>query len=219
MKRIIGMAVEKFSDSKFTGGNCEFVEKSFENTRYIFVFSDGRRLAVWQRAGICPSEWTTATWGEWKWLEEKRPFNYLPKNGEPIKVVIEEQKKFMLTITTEGGKKIVEVSYDAGDGYYPNGYVWVWLDGLFKPTARTMEGRPVWIFTGKSGLGKSTIGADIASGCSKKIVFETDSVDVLPEEIWADIIVAGKRKGGFSLEEIKKSLPAGVKPIVVEFKD
>lgn len=88
---------------------------------------------------------------------------------------------------------------------------------LFERTARAMPGRPVWIFTGASALGKSTIGMLLSS--SGKEVYETDASDNLPEVIWADVIVSGRRRGGFPLEEIKKRLPDGVKPILVNFSD
>ena len=80
-----------------------------------------------------------------------------------------------------------------------------------------MEGRPVWIFSGASALGKSTLGAILAE--SGKVVYETDSAETLPEEIWADVVVAGQRKGGFSIKEIKQHLPDGVKPILVGFSE
>ena len=76
-----------------------------------------------------------------------------------------------------------------------------------------MSERPVWIFEGSSGLGKSSLAA-----MSGEKVFETDSVKKLPEQIWADIVVIGNKRG-FSVETIKQCLPRGTRPIVVHFSE
>lgn len=57
-----------------------------------------------------------------------------------------------------------------------------------------MDDRPVWIFYGKSGTGKSTLAYILSqSDVSDKTIYETDSCDHLPDEIWADIIVIGNK--------------------------
>ena len=76
-----------------------------------------------------------------------------------------------------------------------------------------MSERPVWIFKGLSGLGKSSLAAE-----SGKKVFETDSVEKLPNKIWADVVVIGN-KHNFSLKAIKQRLPNGTKPILVHFSE
>ena len=78
-----------------------------------------------------------------------------------------------------------------------------------------MEKRPVWIFAGASGLGKSTLGMLLAS--QGKVIYETDANKELPELILADIIVAGNRHKDLTMKELCKHLPEDVNPILVEF--
>lgn len=96
---------------------------------------------------------------------------------------------------------VFSVSFNGGDSYYPRGGVWVNED-LFYKLPRAMGERPVWvwIFYGNSGLGKSTIAMNYEYG-----VFETDSVDELPETIYANIVVFGNRSG-FTVEDVIKHL-------------
>lgn len=86
------------------------------------------------------------------------------------------------------------------DIYYPKGGVSVNKE-LFTPLARAMENRPVWIIEGASGTGKSTL----ASHLQGLTVFETDSVDELPEVIKADVIVLGNRSG-FKRDDVTKRI-------------
>ena len=103
-------------------------------------------------------------------------------------------------------------SGDGGDSYYPCGGVWVNFD-LFEELPRAMKKRPVWIFKGASGLGKSTIASFVND---QYRVFETDSVNALPDELWYDVIVLGNRSG-FSINEIKTRLVGDPEIIVVDF--
>lgn len=109
-------------------------------------------------------------------------------------------------------------SSDGGDGYYPCGGAGVNLD-LFTKIPRAFEKRPVWIFKGNSGSGKSTIGWMLSEN-SHKTVYETDSAinGDLPEEIMADVIVIGNKWKLITLDEIvRHHLPEDCKPIIVDF--
>ena len=86
---------------------------------------------------------------------------------------------------------------------------------MFEKTPRMMEKRPVWIFAGASGLGKSTIGRFLE--LQGKVVYETDSDQRLPNVIMADVIVAGNRNKSLTIDDICARLPDGVEPIFVEF--
>lgn len=91
-------------------------------------------------------------------------------------------------------------SHNGEDNYYPTGSVAI-NKKLFIPLARAMEKRPVWIIEGASGTGKSTL----ASHLEGLTVFETDSVDKLPESIKEDVIVLGNRSG-FKREDVTKRI-------------
>lgn len=87
-----------------------------------------------------------------------------------------------------------------GDMYYPSGGVSIKKE-LFTPLVRAMENRPVWIIEGASGTGKSTL----ASHLQGLTVFETDSVNELPETIKADVVVLGNRSG-FKRNDVTKRI-------------
>lgn len=93
------------------------------------------------------------------------------------------------------------ISYDGGDCYYPCGSIWINMD-LFEELPRAMDKRPVYLLTGASGSGKSTIGQILGGTYT---VFETDSVDELPNEIIADVIVVGNRHH-FDLNDISSKV-------------
>ena len=80
-----------------------------------------------------------------------------------------------------------------------------------------MKKRPVWILSGASGTGKSTFGCIL--GETNYEVYETDSAKdgILPEEIWADIIVVGNKWKDVTVDEVKKHLPDDVNAIDVTF--
>ena len=210
-KLLIGMEIEKYIGTVVEGFNCDFDYIDRELTRYRLIFRDSS-LLVYESFGECYSGYTTASWGVWEWDTKRHPFSYRPKQG-PVEVVIDESQDYdgnILVVKTIDGKVLAEVSDNGGDMYYPSGYAKVNED-FFVSTARTMTLRPVWIFLGASCLGKSTLAA--ATG---KSVFETDSVDELPQVIYADIIVVGNKRR-FKANTVKRHLPDGVKPILVNF--
>lgn len=102
---------------------------------------------------------------------------------------------------------ILEVDYECGDDWYPSGYMKFTKDRFEEPSIRQMSKRPVWIFKGESGLGKSYLSSIIERmGCLN--VFETDSIKgtEINEKITADIIIIGN-KHGFDIEYIKLHVP------------
>lgn len=220
-KTLVGLAVEKYVDIAFFGDEYEeiFHEEPCEKTRYSLIFSDGWILKMWDSDAICLTGSRIAKYGNWRWIKERIPFSHTPKGGR-LGVVIdgeepdEEDCDGFIVVCTEQ-ETIASAYNDGGDSFYPNGFVEVNMS-LFVENARAMKNRPVWIFVGDSGLGKSTLGSDLVR--AGKIIFETDTCNRLPEEIWADVIVAGKRRGGFSIEQIKKALPRGTAPIIVNFE-
>lgn len=111
-------------------------------------------------------------------------------------------------------KGIIEVDYDGNDDFYPRGYMKFNKDKFEEPGVRQMTKRPVWIFRGDSGLGKSYI-TSIVERMGYLSVFETDSIkgDELQDKIIADIIVIGN-KHGFKTEYVKSFVP---NPDEVEF--
>ena len=79
-----------------------------------------------------------------------------------------------------------------------------------------MEKRPVWIFSGVSGAGKSTIATMIRE--SGLEVYETDSCDELPEVITASVVVLGNRNR-FLIGDLKDRLFGDPKVILVNFRE
>lgn len=202
MKKIlIGMEIERWAQSPVVSA---FRPYPVEMERIVLIFLDGTILTVFEE--------TDGTGDlSWEWSVGKRPFSYRPKNG-PVRVSIEaieeelELSDCCLRVTRDNSNETI---------------LWVsgqesFLDGaLFEKTARVMEKRPVWVFAGASGLGKSTLGMLLAS--QGKVVYETDANKELPELILADIIVAGNRHKDLTMAELSKHLPEDVNPIIVEF--
>lgn len=92
----------------------------------------------------------------------------------------------------------------------------LFLNGMFVDECKSIrikEKRPVWIFKGGSGLGKSYI----SSFCRDfKNIYETDCSESLPDVIYSDIIVLGN-KYKFSEDEIKLRLFGECEVIIVDF--
>lgn len=128
------------------------------------------------------------------------------KNG-PIKVKISEDldSGYLEILVSGTGETVLLVSKEEMN----------LCEEMFEKTPRMMEKRPVWIFAGGSGLGKSTIGRFLE--LQGKIIYETDSDQRLPNMIMADVIVAGNRNKSLTIDDICARLPDEVEPIFVEF--
>lgn len=101
--------------------------------------------------------------------------------------------------------------------YYPNAECTVNMD-LFEPIIRAKEKRPVWIFKGDSGLGKSYLAGIIRESNREKVIYETDSnPSINKDEIkYSDIIVIGN-KYNYEIDEIKSFLEGDTEIIAVNF--
>lgn len=136
MKRVstlIGMKTEKYMGVKYvTKGREEdfrIVESLCE--RFILYFEDGTSLAIWEESDICPSGWTTCTYGRHEW-REKTSHKMSGLKGGSIEVTIEEDKWGGITLKSSlNGKEVATVDRDGGDKYYPAGFVYLDLE-LFK---------------------------------------------------------------------------------------
>lgn len=212
--KVIGLRVEKYLKQTCRGHNCDFEYGEEIADKHILLLLDKEEdkryeLELYEEEGECYSGWTTASWGYSK-INETCKFNgYTHK---PIKDVYIE-----LTITKDNNiddcnyNGVFEFSYDGGDSYYPCGYYHINMD-LFRANARAKDRMPVWVFTGDSGVGKSYI----ASQLKDLIVFETDSVEELPNEIIANVIVLGN-KYNYTLEDIYPRIPYEYEMHVVNF--
>lgn len=227
---IIGLNIIYYVDDVVYGHNCDFTTEPEELEKYALYLKDENKeywkLELWVEYGECGSGWTTASWGFANFYKIKHlePFGYKPKgefyfelnrdeNGDYDIYELEMDDYYMgdeLFVAN-----VFQFSGDGGDSYYPMGGVSVNVD-MFEKLERAMEQRPVWIFKGASGLGKSTL----ASACYKgdKTIFETDSVSELPEFITEDIVVLGN-KNGFTLDDVIKHLFGNPKPIIVNFEE
>lgn len=196
-------------------------------------------IEVGSHDGPCGSGYCMSTYGyyESRIQKQKKPFTHIPKRPLSFEAVLDfdyethsafigfdlevsqkspeyeehdDNSVFMDILT---GETILNISESGDDPYYPSGYGYVNLD-LFKELPRAMNKRPVWIFKGQSALGKSTIASDLLENS----VFETDSVDELPDDIYQDVIVLGNRSG-FTVDDVKAHLFGDPKVILVEFKE
>ena len=197
MKTLVGMVIEKWAQSPLAS---EIVRPyPIEKEEIILVFLDGSNVTIKE---------TEDGSGQvvWEWSDAKRPFSCRPKNG-PVKVKISEDVDYghLEILRSDTCEAVLLTSKEEVS----------FCEEMFEKTPRIMEGRPVWIFAGDSGLGKSTIGRFLE--LQGKIVYETDSDQRLPNVIMADVIVAGNRNKSLTIEDVCSRLPEGVEPIFVEF--
>lgn len=240
---VVGMRKELFVDD--VPGDDSFDEVPGENERHILfcTTAEGRikfTITLWTSYGWCGSGYTTASWGNLTCHNVYRnnygPATHLPKDHKILligakydasKGDINEALTFDNSVDVELDEdeypyeydyktNIFTVSFDGDDSYYPSGYSYV-KEELFTELPRAMKKRPVWIFNGASGTGKSTFGCIL--GETNYEVYETDSAKDgnLPEEIWADMIVVGNKWKNITVDEVKKHLPDDVNAIDVTF--
>lgn len=219
--KVVGLLIEKHVETD----TYDFGEEKDERETYTLMLQSGYtkfELTLRESYGMCPSGWTTASWGicDIVAVSNFRPFSHVPiKEIILDDDIIEYNEDYRMYEINEvmGGihTDVFDYSYDGGDGWYPNGYVSVNME-LFKESKRFFEKRPVWIFNGDSGLGKSTIGTFLTRVHSGMTVFETDSVDELPDGIVEDVIILGNRSG-FSIEDVKEHLFGKPEVILVNF--
>ena len=235
---VVGMRKEYFADSG--PGGISFDEEPITNEKNVLfcTTAEGNVKFVIELItgyGWCGSGYTTATQGfmDHHDVSEFGPATHLPKSHKPIKIegaVFDalfsggkgltfanvDQQWCSSYIDFDIANNVFVYSDDGGDGYYPCGYTKVNYD-LFEELPRAFDGRPVWIFSGQSATGKSTIGHILNE--SDKDVYETDSANNghLPKEIWADVIVVGNKWKNITVEEVKKHLPEDCTAVDVTF--
>lgn len=218
-------------------GDAAFDMEPCTVERYILFFSD--RGVKWtvtleNEDGWCGSGYTTAVNGSLsvRQVSDYGPATHLPKGRKAIDVpdVTYRYAKYgSFEMVTKDGAEVEECCVesgksdflvfcyeDQGDAYYPANWWSVNMD-LFDELPRSMNNRPVWILYGDSGSGKSTIGHYLKKSY---MVFETDSVEngLLPEVIWADVIIVGNRwKESFSMKDVISRIPDDAEPISVCF--
>lgn len=171
---------------------------------------DKIKISLSEVKGECPSGYCAATWGCIK-IEycDRMPFAYYPKTD--IEVPDLDPRWIGKTTGIPDIENIYfSYSEDEGDSYYPSGHIRVNED-LFVASDRVMKKRPVYIFTGPSAIGKSTMASML-----DRTVYETDRALCLPEVIAADIVVCGN-KYPHTIEDIELRLFGSPDVIVVRF--
>ena len=197
IKTLVGMVIEKWAQAPVVSDTVR--PYPIEREEIILVFLDGSNVTVKEVEDGSGQV-------VWEWSEAKRPFSCRPKDG-PMKVKITEDvdSGCLEILASSTGETVLLVSKEEVS----------FCEEMFEKTARIMEKRPVWIFAGGSGLGKSTLGRFLE--LQGKVVYETDSDQRLPNMIMADVIVAGNRNKNVTIDDIGARLPDGVEPIFVEF--
>ena len=197
IKTLVGMAIEKWAQSPVVSDGVR--PYPVEKEEVALIFLDGSNVTIKEAEDGSGRV-------VWEWSDNKRPFSCRPKNG-PIKVKISEDldSGYLEILVSGTGETVLLVSKEEMN----------LCEGMFEKTPRMMEKRPVWIFAGGSGLGKSTIGRFLE--LQGKIIYETDSDQRLPNMIMADVIVAGNRNKSLTIDDICARLPDEVEPIFVEF--
>lgn len=180
------MRVDHYLDNMVSGHNTDFVYELewFKQYTLMGILSNNDKIEIElsESFGECGSGYTTASFGHMRVCRVKKfsAYNMLPVN----KIEIDDVNYFE---TGDIYNELFTYSSDGGDEYYPMGFITV-NEKLFKPTKRYMEVPPTYLFQGESGVGKSTLAAKTNS-----VVFETDSFEVLPDNIMAEIIVLGNK--------------------------
>ncbi len=197
IKTLVGMAIEKWAQSPVVSDGVR--PYPVEKEEVALIFLDGSNIPIKEAEDGSGRV-------VWEWSDNKRPFSCRPKNG-PIKVKISEDldSGYLEILVSGTGETVLLVSKEEMN----------LCEEMFEKTPRMMEKRPVWIFAGGSGLGKSTIGRFLE--LQGKIIYETDSDQRLPNMIMADVIVAGNRNKSLTIDDICARLPDEVEPIFVEF--
>ena len=148
-------------------------------------------------------------YGDIVWDDERSEYKFVPYLLDSSS---DEDEDGVDVMNSYDGALIFSVSYDGGDGWYPNGGSRVNMD-LFKPNIRWTGKRLVWLFYGPSGLGKSTLGAAI----NGHNVLEIDQLNRLPDAILADVVIIGNR-GKFTIDDILPRLYGDPMVIKVGFE-
>jgi hypothetical protein len=193
-----------------------FLSRGIFDRKY-FVLTGRNQL------GMCTSGWTTATWGELDTFHQldlnKQPIgtlHYTPRTAEAQYVrwntTDESGEETSAMPQNNYFNRVLELAFHVDpaqyelnwvvratlvgdDEYYPRGYCEINAPLLLQPTIRLQQKRPVYLFQGPSGIGKSFLGGAIAQH-SEVQVYETDSNETLPLNLsdYHVIVVGNKYK-------------------------
>lgn len=221
MVKIVGLFVKKIINDDCEGHNCDFTYEKIEDEEYVLMCEDiyhvnkygeeyhnKYEITLRSEYGECGSGWTTASYGfaDIEPVDNFRPWNYKPKQQ-----IILENISIKEMNSPDFSCEYFQWSYDGGDRYYPTGYVEVDMN-YFEELPRNMKKRPVWIFKGYSGLGKTSLAIQLEN----EDVYDTDISSKLPECITESVVVLGN-KYGHTLEDIKTRLFGNPEIILVDF--
>lgn len=217
---IIGLRLEKFlTNGEYSDGEYDSAD-TIEENRYILYcigdYNNKYEITLWNTYGECGSGWCGASWGNIKIdiVTEFANKTHIPINKLSIYIDVDNYNNYEDEEDCNIHNEVFSYSEVGGDGYYPCGSISVNID-LFKPTIRSIEKRPVWLFKGNSNLGKSYLGHKINKDKFVN-VYETDSSDCLPSKIKESIIILGN-KYNYSVEEINNKIFGEHELIVVDF--
>lgn len=140
IKTLVGMVIEKWAQSPVVSDTVR--PYPIEKEEVVLVFLDGSNVTTKEAEDGSGQV-------VWEWSDARRPFSCRPKGG-PIKVKISEDvdSGYLEILASSTGETVLLVSKEEVN----------FCEEMFEKTPRMMEKRPVWIFAGASGLGKSTIG-------------------------------------------------------------
>ena len=208
---VLGLVETIYIGKTITGHNCEFTTTLEPYKKHKIYLKRGNLIycisleakSVESSSGWCSG--TTASLN-FEIVNNITTLTHVPNKPLTMPLIGWEED--------EVETNVFEFSADGGNMYYPEGFYTIKMD-LFKPTPRYKDKRVVYIFTGKSGIGKSYVGSNIGDGMS---VYETDSNKALPAEIWEDVIVLGNA-GGFTVEEVKQRIVQPASIVVCAFEE
>ena len=222
--KIIGLRVEKYLGTTCNGNNCHFEYSKELRDRHVLLLKTNEypwkkvEMTLTQEEGECGSGWCTSTYAEYefKTVENfagkthklKNDFSFIFDSEDLNK----EQRYGEVDSLTS---PVFNFSAYGSCGYYPTGFYEVAMH-YFEPfKERIMKKRPVHIFYGDSCACKSYLAA-----LTGKDILETDALDELPKEIYAEIIVLGNRNKLWTVEDIKSKIfdKESAEIICVEFK-
>jgi len=202
---VIGLVETKYVDESVYSRDCGFDYLKEVRTKVDLY---GRlpskqflKISFKQFEGECSSGWCGASWARCDITEVDKlaPLGFTPKDKLSVMLPLKKlDDEWTLPEDVDCG--VFKFSECGSDNYYPCGFFKIKYD-LFTKSARYMPDRVVYIFQGPSGYGKTYL----TSKMTDLDVYETDSTCVLPDVIYADVVVIGNRYH-HTLDEVRKRL-------------
>jgi hypothetical protein len=221
---IIGMRIEKYIGTGISGHNCNFQYFNKECEKHILlgINMDNNNKIKIEFSNIemeCQSGWCVSNIAEMNIVKIKNfgGYTFRPKKKLILDLdlkLCENNKNYYLENMNNRIENDIFIFDELGDDkYYPTGFYQINTE-QFEKTIRHRENRLVWIFKGKSNVGKSFL----ANKLKKMTIYETDYNAILPDEIIEDVVVIGN-KYNFTIEDIKKNIFGNFNLILVDFKE